>query len=315
MCRRSHVPLILVAVVLACRGAESGRSDSARAGVAPRPDFHATFAGETDGMRDPESVRYDPELDRYYVSNMVGNPSVKDRQGFIAVVRADTVSRMQRLVESGRHGAVLNAPKGMGIIGDTIWVADIDVVRGFDRRSGDPVGTIDLSAQGATLLNDVAVGPNGALYITDTGVRYDASGSSTHAGKNRIFKIADRHVTELASGDAFASPNGITWDGDLGVWLLAPLGSKDVQTWREGDSLPKPLVTGPGAYDGIELTDDGRIYVSSWADSAVHVIYQGVMTRLVTGVPSPADIGFDSNRDIIAIPLSTEGKVVYYHAP
>src|SRR5256885_15654146 len=34
--------------------------------------------GETLGMKVPESVKYDAELDVYYVSNVNGNPSVKD---------------------------------------------------------------------------------------------------------------------------------------------------------------------------------------------------------------------------------------------
>ncbi len=316
----SRPPRIPIAVVLliaaACGGGERGKTDtSAAANAAPRPDFTATLAGETVGMSTPESVRYDPELDRYYISNIVGNPSVKDGQGFIAMVRADTVSPVRRLVVSGRNGATLNAPKGLAIIGDTLWVADIDVVRGFNRQTGAPVATIDLSSQGATFLNDVAIGPNGALYITDTGIRFDATGAMTHPGENRIFKIVGRTAAQVASGDAFASPNGITWDGDLGVWLLAPSAGNDVQTWVEGDAAPKTLVTGPGQYDGIEATDDGRIYVSSWADSSVNVIYKGVMTKLISGVPSPADIGFDSNRSIIAVPLFSDAKVVFYHAP
>jgi hypothetical protein len=33
----------------------------------------------------------------------------------------------------------LHAPRGMSIVGDTLWVADADAVRGFDRRSGAPL--------------------------------------------------------------------------------------------------------------------------------------------------------------------------------
>ena len=62
--------------------------------------------------------------------------------------------------------------------------------------------------------------------------------------------------------------------------------------------------TGPGQYDGIELLADGRIAVSSWADSAVYIISNGTMTKAITGVEAPADIGVDTKRGVIATCLS-----------
>ena len=61
----------------------------------------------------------------------------------------------------------LNAPKGMALRGDTLFVADIDILRMFNRRTGAPLGGVDVAERGATFLNDVAVGPDGSLYITD----------------------------------------------------------------------------------------------------------------------------------------------------
>src|SRR6516165_10665767 len=84
----------------------------------------ATKLGETSGVLTPESVRYDPELDVYYISNINGNPSQKDNNRFIAVARADSISApLKMLVVSGRNGATLNAPKGLALVGDTLWVA------------------------------------------------------------------------------------------------------------------------------------------------------------------------------------------------
>jgi hypothetical protein len=66
----------------------------------------------------------------------------------------------------------------MAIAGDTLCVADIDKLRGFDRMTGAPIATIDFAPQGATLLNDVAVGP-GDLRVTDTGIRMDDKGTTS----------------------------------------------------------------------------------------------------------------------------------------
>ena len=79
-----------------------------------------------------------------------------------------------------------------------------------------------------------------------------------------------------------------------------------------GAKNPRKLVSGPGQYDGIEVLSDGRILVSSWADSAVHVITNGVMSKAITGVSAPTDIGIDTKRMLIAIPRFNDGKVEYY---
>ena len=96
-------------------------------------------AGATDSMKTPESVRYDADLDAYFVSNINGNPSQQDGNGFIVEVRAGNTTAWRRCsCEGGKNGVTLNAPKGMAIVGDTLWVADIDVVRAFNKRTGAP---------------------------------------------------------------------------------------------------------------------------------------------------------------------------------
>src|ERR1051325_10190117 len=124
------VALIATASLVGCAKTDNAAdSTKAMANAAPTPV--PMKMGETGGMDVPESVRYDPDLDVFFVSNIVGNPSNKDGQGFIAVVRADSTGVMKKLVESGKpanggKAIVLNAPKGLAISGDTLWVADID---------------------------------------------------------------------------------------------------------------------------------------------------------------------------------------------
>jgi hypothetical protein len=82
----------------------------------------------------------------------------------------DPESVRQVFIEGGKNGVALDAPKGMAVVGDTLWVADIDVLRGFDRHTGRPVATIDFRPLTPTMLNDVAAGPEGTLRVTDTGI-------------------------------------------------------------------------------------------------------------------------------------------------
>jgi len=306
------------AVVLAAACAKQEKpaasADTSKA-AAPAGSAMASKLGETTGLNTPESVRYDPELDVFYISNINGNPSAKDNNGFIAVARPDSFTApLKMLVVSGKNGATLNAPKGLALVGDTLWVADIDHVRAFNRKTGAPVADIDLSKQKATFLNDVAVGGDGAIYVTDSGIRSDASGAMTHPGVDQIFKITGRTAT-VFKADSLDTPNGITWDKINNRFVLAPLGGKSVQTWKPGDKAAATLVTGPGQYDGVEILSDGRILVTSWADSTVNVIQNGTMSKLVSGVGSPADIGIDTKRMVLAIPRLSDNKVEYYRIP
>ena len=308
MPRVSHVRRLILPLALACGGSDATPDEE---GVVLQP-LSASLAGETVGMRSPESVRYDDDLDVFYISNIDGDPAGRDGRAFIAVVPAETLSVMRVLAEGGRGGVTLNAPKGMALTGDTLWITDIDVVRGLHRRTGAAVVTIDFAPQGAVFLNDIAVGPNGALYVTDSNIRIASDGSMTKPGMDRIFRISNRVVSEVARGAAFGTPDGMTWQDTTGVWLLAPFASAEVQTWIEGDSLPGTLAAGPGQYGGIEALRDGRILVSSHADSAVHLITHGEMTTLIANVRGPGDIGYDPKRGVIAVPRVMDNKVDYF---
>jgi sugar lactone lactonase YvrE len=273
-----------------------------------------TAAGSTQGLQAPESVRYDSTLDVFFVSNINGNPSRKDNNGWIGRVTAGQPGRATVFIAGGQDGVFLHAPKGMVIQGDTLWVTDIDIVRGFDKNTGKFVAAVGFWSKNVAFLNDIALGSDGALYITDTGVNFDESGEVKPApGGARIYRLAGRTMTEEVKGDILGAPNGIAFDGTNTRFILAPFNGKDVQTWRPG-ALPEPLATGPGMYDGVEIVN-GRIFVTSWADSAVHVIEDGKMRKLIPNLSGPADLGVDTRRGVLAVPRLEAGRVDYFKLP
>ena len=253
-----------------------------------------------------EAFRYDPELDVWYVASFGErdpSPMGKDNNGVIGRYKADGTPDSAKFIAGGRGGARLNAPKGMVIVGDTLWVADIDVLRGFSRRTGAPLATI--SVRGAKFLNDIAVGPDGALYLTDTGL-----------GPDRIYRIgADRKPTVALEDTSLAAPNGITWDSAGRSFVIVPFFGQQIVRWAPGDSALHPLAKGKGQHDGVEPIGNGRLLVTSWTDSSLNVIDGGRVNHLAGGVPSPADIGWDAKRRRAAVPLLMQGRVELWEVP
>ncbi len=289
-----------------------GKADSAASGTAP------TLVSVMTGLNGPESVLHDTEFDVYYISQVGGMTSARDGNGTIARVPADSLDRINRAWVRSRSSSPLHSPTGMAIVGDTLWVADIDAVRGYNRRNGRSVGSVSLDSLGALFLNDIAVGPDGALYVTDTGIRGAVAGKAAEpASPSRIYRIVGRRPTLAVENPILSGPNGIAWDSAGRRFLIAPFSGPTVIAWvaDSGARAPNPrrLAPGPGSYDGIGILPDGRIAVSSWADSTLYLMHgDSTLTPLITGIDSPADFGIDRKRGRVLIPLFNAGRVVVY---
>ncbi len=260
--------------------------------------------GVVQGFYGPESVRYSPGQDVYFVSVMNGPGSNKDNNGYIVEVNAGNLGQSQLFVVGGRNGVHLDAPKGLAIHGDTLWTTDIDVVRGFDRFTGRPLGKIDLKPRGAVLLNDIAVGPDGMIYVTDTGILMSQVGV-IYVGGDKVFAIGpNRSINVVARGNVLGRPNGVTYDSTSKRWVVASFDTfhSEVYALHPSDSTRIILAQGKGRFDGLEAIGGGRFLVSCWQDSSVHLFSGGKDRQLVRNLPSPADIGIDTKRWRLAVP-------------
>ena len=258
-------------------------------------------------METPESVLYDADNDRYLVSNISGTPLAQDNNGYISIVSPDGKVVNQKWIAGGTNKVTLHAPKGTVIAKGELWVADIDTVRSFDLKTGNPKANIKIA--GATFLNDMAASADGSkVYVTDSGL--SAGDQLTPNGTDAVYVIEKGAAKPIAKSKDLKNPNGVlvtpagvfvnTFGGNE-VYRLGPKGEKlDVTT------LPK------GKLDGMFTVGD-TFYVSSWEASAVFKgKIGGTFEAALSGLAAPADIGFDSKRNRVLVPKFLDNSVEAY---
>lgn len=252
------------------------------------------------GFDTPESVIHDEQADVYLVSNIGGNPLEKDGNGFISRVTPEGKVQTLKWIDGSVKGTTLNAPKGMGLQGETLYVADIDVVRMFDRQTGKPKGEVKI--KGATFLNDLAASGD-RLVVSDSGLKAGFAPSGTDA----VYELKAGKAKPIVKDSSLFGPNGLALDGD-DVWVAA-YRAKTLSRIN-GGKVVESFDLPQGELDGLVRLADGTFLVSSWAAKAV---YQGRpgsgFEPIVSGVEAPADIGHDAKRNQLLIPLFQKNAV------
>lgn len=241
-------------------------------------------------LRTPESVLYDHERDIIYVSNINMNPWEKDGNGFLS--RMDLEGHILDL----QWVTGLSAPKGMGILGNALFVADIDEVVEIDIESGQIKNRYQVA--GAPTLNDITVG-NGAVYI---------SGSDS----NKVFEWRDGQITTLLEGD-FGRPNGLFYEPDRLLMLTSNssvLRSFDLKT-KESIVLVDSL----GRGDGIVPAGNGNYLASSWSGELFYITSGWERIQLLDTREkeiNAADIDYIIDRKLLLVPTFFDNRVVAY---
>jgi sugar lactone lactonase YvrE len=278
------------------------------ASSAPTAPPAQTAAWHTAGFQTPESVLYDDAGDRFLVTNINGKPLDADNNGYISEVSPDGKVTNEKLIEGGKNKVTLNAPKGTAIANGVLYVADIDTVRTFDLKTLAPKG--DIKVAGATFLNDVAAGPDGKVYVTDSGLKAGAKDFEP-TGTDAVYVIEKNQAKAIAKSKDLNRPNGV-FIGDKGAIFVNTFGSNEVYRLDDKGAKQDVTKTPKGGLDGLALMGD-TIWASSWEASAVYKgKVGGTLDVVISNVKSPADFGYDKKRNRIVVPLFTENVVEAY---
>jgi hypothetical protein len=260
------------------------------------------------GFATPESVLHDEVADVYLVANIIGAPTDEDGNGFVSRMAPDGTVLELKWIDGQSEGIELNAPKGMAIVGDTLYVADISVVRQFDRVSGEPMGAVEIT--GSTFVNDLAATRDGRILVTDSGMKFTESGAEDTGSAAVYLLTADGELVTLAT-ENLDKPNGVLDSMAHDGVVVGPYGSNVLYKLDEDGERIDVVELPTGGFDGLMETADGDVLVSSWDGSAIYrVKSDGAISTAAEDLPAPADFAWDAGRGVMVVPLFTTDAVV-----
>lgn len=242
---------------------------------------------DTSVLRVPESVYYDAKRNVLFVANIDGASNGKDGKGFISRLSPEGKVLDRQWVNG------LNAPKGMGIYKDRLYVADLSEILVIDIAKGSITQRIPV--EGAIFLNDIAISNTGVVYVSDTRL-------------GKVHQYRNGEVSTLLEG--LKDPNGLLWLPD-GLHILA-----DGALFRLEAGTPKKLAAVGQKVDGIEQIKHGEFIVSCWPGEVFYVnAASGTAVKLLDTREqnlNTADIGYDPRKKMVYIPTFGGNTVAAY---
>jgi sugar lactone lactonase YvrE len=249
-----RVAVSVLVVAGACVGA------AAPAGAAER--CPVTVAGTAAALH-PEGVAFDPVRGRFLVGSVThGTVSVVNRDGTVRTLVGDDrlVTTMGVAVDAARQRLIVaNADLGRSDRSTPQTTFDLGAVGSYDLRTGAPLSYVELTGMtpgAGHFVNDVAVGPDGVVYATDSlaGAVYRVD----RAGRASVLVQDERLAGSPSTGFGL---NGIVWAGG-GVLVAAVSAAGQLvripvaapQRWQ-----PVQLDAPIGSPDGLAVTGPGEL--------------------------------------------------------
>lgn len=230
-------------------------------------------------------------------------------RGVITRLDLDGNVKDARWIVGGLRGVTLRAPRGMAIVGDTIWVADQTVLRAFGRNTGRPIATIAMGSLGAVSLSDVTVGGDGAIYVTDAATTYTARGVPQRKGNGKVFRVDGRKATVALDHARLVQPMSASWDPIMSRLLIGGATSDTILAWRPGQAAPETAAVGTGPFDAVIAIGGTSFYALSAARGEVSHFENGVGRRIMDAARGAGDIALDPMKGRLVVPFPAEQRV------
>lgn len=235
----------------------------------------------------PESILPDFKKGILYVSLIDGGGWVVDGKGGVGKLSVDGKKYDSTWITG------LNAPKGLGRVGDKLYVADVTEVVVIDMNKGKVEKKIAIAD--AKNLNDITTDDKGVVYISDSKT------GKIHTLTNDVPAVYMEGMNGV---------NGLKAVG-TDLYILA----KKAVLKADAQKNVTQLTTLEHGGDGIEPVGNGDFIVTEWAGYIYYVYADGkkeLMLDTHEQKINSADIGYDQAKKILYVPTFNGKKVVAY---
>lgn len=248
---------------------------------------------ETDTtLRTPECVLFEPGQNVLYVACINGNPTPENKSSYLAKLGQDGKVIQLKFTEN------LNSTKGMGILGDKLYVTEMAQVVEIALATGKILHRYPI--EGAKFLNDIAVDTQQkVIYITDT-------------GDNKVWSLANGKASVVLAGDPLKSPNGLLFENNQ---LLIGNGDGSLLTLNPATKKLDTVAKGMGGIDGIVALGNKRYIVTEWGGKIWSIQGDGTIElKLDTSKEkiNSADIGYNPTTKVLFVPTFFHNTVKAY---
>jgi gluconolactonase len=171
-------------------------------------------------------------------------------------------------------GAVLGSDDAVYLTqgGNVPGSGDMDAVCGIQRVRSD--GTVELlipEVDGHVLAapNDLAFGPDGRLYFTESGTEQDPRADIPTPG--RLFVVGSAGDGEMLLERSNVYPNGIAFDAKGNLYWTESMAHR-VCRFENGEATTFSQLTDGHVPDGMAFAKDGRLFVCTTISGGVTVL-------------------------------------------
>jgi len=268
--------------------------------------LHLQPAWESEAVfENPSSVVFDPVARILIVANVNALPLQKKGKGYLSKVALNG-SVLHRQWLTG-----LNAPTGMAVQGDTLYVADMTDLAVIDLTSGRMQ---KYPAQDARFLKDVAIDSQGRVYVSDMDT-------------DTLYIFAEDQLTVWLRDKDLASPTALFVEGNTlyvgsggrrrggcateatGSLLKVDLKSREIRAVGAG-SLGMSIDGAQGLATGAFLVTDAL------QGSLIHLSGEGKIMETISLAPGAADLAvLPEDWELVVVPMMQDNVLKAFTLP
>lgn len=259
--------------------------------------FHAQAHPIVDLDR-PQCFIVSPTGEYYFIANANGEPGKRDNNGFISKLNVEGEPIDLHFINGGTRGTILHSPTGLAIVGQTLYVSDIDTIRGFDIQTGQSTVTLPFHQFHVTELTDMIADGAGQLFVLDT-------------EGNAIYQIDTTHdhvVSLYVQSDRLASPRGLAVHPKSGNLIVVSLDEGTVLEIDHNRSITEIISNSffTGRFrnlSGVDFDQFGNMYLSDLTAGKIWRVQPDHKMQVIAEfLISPSTVKIDRKKHRILVP-------------